>query len=106
MAQHTNNYVTNLFFKQQSNNTVMKAVYQGIMSFVKDDPDVLSLSAGVHRAKVAAGGYVYIGEEGLMDLWAAEDCALRVIRERVVGMETYNVFTPKQSVLTERINKV
>ena len=84
----------------------MKAVYQGIMTFVKDDPDVLSLSAEVHRVKMAAGGYAYIGEEGLLELWAADDCALRVIRERVVGMETYNVFTPKHSVLTRRIDQV
>ncbi|XP_070173773.1 probable glutamate receptor [Littorina saxatilis] len=91
---------------RSSNNPLMQKVYRGVMTFEKEDPDVLSLDPEVHRAKMAAGGYAYIGEENLLDLWAEEDCSMRVIREKVLGMETYNAYTPKNSIMTKRIDQV
>nr|KAG5697667.1 hypothetical protein BaRGS_000552 [Batillaria attramentaria] len=91
---------------RNSNSTVMRRVFQGLMTFFDADPDVLSLDPEVHRAKVLAGQYAYIGEESMLDLWSAEHCEVTVVREHVVGMETYNIFTAKDVPITKKLDYV
>ena len=91
---------------QQSRDPVQQAVYRGLMTFSKDDPEVLSLDPEVHLAKVLEGGFAFIGDSPTLDTWVRKHCDIQVLEERVLGLELYTVYTQKNMSLTAGIDRV
>ncbi|KAK7467950.1 hypothetical protein BaRGS_00036793, partial [Batillaria attramentaria] len=89
-----------------SNDNVEQAVYRGLMKFAKDDPDVLSLDPNVQLRKVLGGHYAFLGEGATVEHWAAEHCDVIALPDRITGLESYNIFTPKFSTLAAKMNHI
>ena len=84
----------------------MQAIYRGLVTFAKDDPDVLHFDPEVHLAKLLRGGYAFIGDAPTLELWAARHCELAVLDATISGLESYSFFTQKNSTLTKDIQQV
>ncbi|KAK7476133.1 hypothetical protein BaRGS_00032626 [Batillaria attramentaria] len=91
---------------RQSTDKVHQAVYRGLFRFAQDDPDVLSFDVNVHLSKVLTERYAFIGESITLRKWAADRCDVTLVSAEINGLQSYNIFTPKQSTLTKRMENV
>ncbi|XP_005107292.2 glutamate receptor ionotropic, delta-1 [Aplysia californica] len=58
----------------------------GLKKFKAIDPEVVSLDSEVHRRKINRGQYAYISDMVPMEIWVAEDCDLRFLKETVMPL--------------------
>ena len=78
----------------------MQALYQGLMTFAQDDPDVLSHDPEVHLAKVLEGHYAFLSDSVTVDLWEREHCEVTGVLENFFGQYLYAFHTQRNSSLT------
>ena len=84
-----------------------RTIYQKMMKFAEGDPDVISLDPEVHLKNVLTGSYAFFGEGAALELWASRHCQIMVIPDNIYGnTRSYNVFTPKNSLLVRKIDTV
>ncbi|XP_070185893.1 glutamate receptor ionotropic, kainate 2-like [Littorina saxatilis] len=92
-----------------SNDPVKRTFYSKMMTFAEDDPDVLSIDLEVQLKKVLEGNYAFYIDETTLRTWTAEHCEISSFvlhDDAAASAKTYNVFTPKDSPLTPRIDDV
>ena len=77
-----------------------------MLEFAEADPDVLSRDYTVHLTKVLTQSYAYIGDSPVVEIWAAEHCDVTMLPVKLTGMEYYSILLPKDSVITDVVNKV
>ena len=75
-------------------------MYNGLTTFAKDDPEVLSLDPEVHLAKVLQGHYAFIVDSVTVKLWESEHCQVLGLLENVLGESLWAFHTQKNSSLT------
>ena len=91
---------------QLANDAVKQAVYQGLMTFAQDDPDVLHRDPEVHLAKVLNGRYAFFIDSVTVDLWESEHCEVRGLLDNVLGKSLWAFYTQKNSSLTAPLSLV
>ena len=91
---------------QDSNKITEQELYKRMMTFAKDDPDVVSRYHDVHLSKVLSEKYAFLGPSFALDKWAAERCEITVLPVKLTGLEYFSVFLPKDSVITGEVNDV
>ncbi|KAK7475656.1 hypothetical protein BaRGS_00033082 [Batillaria attramentaria] len=90
---------------RQSNDSVLKSVYRGMLTFAQDDPEVFSLDRDVHLSKILSSRYAFI-TEGFSEAMLAEKDRLTYFAVPEFGSKMYSIFTQKNSTLTWRLDKV
>ncbi|XP_070187889.1 probable glutamate receptor [Littorina saxatilis] len=92
-----------------SNDPTKRMFYSKMMTFAEDDPDVLSIDPEVHLGNVLAGHYAFYIDQITLQRWTADLCemsSLVIHDDTSASAKTYNVYTPKESALTRRIDIV
>nr|KAG5688178.1 hypothetical protein BaRGS_021369 [Batillaria attramentaria] len=73
----------------------------------RDQAQVLRcLDPNVQLRKVLGGHYAFLGEGATVEHWAAEHCDVIALPDRITGLESYNIFTPKFSTLAAKMNHI
>ncbi|XP_041350850.1 glutamate receptor ionotropic, delta-1-like [Gigantopelta aegis] len=75
-----------LIFKR-SNRSVYQKIWNGLKTFNASDTSILSTNATEHLHKVKNGGYAYIGDRSMMEVWLADECDLQFIKEQFLPMQ-------------------
>ncbi|XP_070175550.1 glutamate receptor ionotropic, delta-1-like [Littorina saxatilis] len=91
---------------RESPNPIEQQIYQGIMTFAQDDPDVLSFDPNVHFSKVLSENYAYVDHGPMMETLASEHCDVEVLPLMITGWEYFTFFLQKDSPLRVEINSV
>ena len=70
----------------------------GVQEFIKDDIPALSSKHSIHMNTVHSGGYTYIADVTTLELEAANDCNLAIMKEQfspmyyALGMQNNSVY--------------
>ncbi|KAK7476115.1 hypothetical protein BaRGS_00032608 [Batillaria attramentaria] len=89
---------------RESNDSVFRAVYRGLLNFAQDDPDVFSLDVDVHMKNVLSGHYAFINVADSPTMLKERD-NLKLIPLPELGVYPYSILTPKESPLPRKLDK-
>ena len=79
-------------------------LWEGIQEFLKEGTPVLATSHSDHVKMVKEGGYTYIADMTALELEAAQDCDLAIMKEKFVPFY-YAIGTQNNSVYRDLISE-